>query len=296
MKKNLALTILNILKQNSDEKTYLSSSQLLAILSQEGLTISRPTLYQAIRQLQYAGFDIHYRNRYGYQYLPRLTKVVQDLLIQYIQEEMHIDLPSKQVILDQLADQQTPIKGQFLTAFALVSQAIHHHWAISFSYFDLNITRQKQYRKQAKRYHMIPYAMTFYDGHGYVICTQIKQKKFYHFRLDKMDRISLQQETMEKIPFDLNEHLKASFNMYQSDKQTITLQCPNHLSQHILDRFDQFVIAQIQNDHFTIHLQTAITPTLIGWLFQFDEIVVLQPLELKQALIQKAEQIMKRYR
>ena len=96
-------------------------------------------------------------------------------------------------------------------------------------------------------------------------------------------------EQADPVFFSLNDHVRASFNMYHGEPETVTVDFDLNLANVVFDEFGKnIIISKVSADRFTANIRTAVTPTLISWLLQFyDRMEVKKP----QSLIDRLNQI-----
>ncbi|RRC92671.1 WYL domain-containing transcriptional regulator [Erysipelotrichaceae bacterium OH741_COT-311] len=289
------LYLLDTLLKHSSEQNPLSINQLIDALDQEDIPVERKALYEDINALKDYGHDIEYIHNKGYYITSRLfdlaeIKIIADIL----QSSTFISSKKTQTLIKKLTKDQNQIESNFLLQqpnnenktkheqilynIDTLLQAIIHNKTILFKYFDYHLNKTKTYRKNAKNYKLIPKALLFDNNQYYLIGYNETYQTLLNFRVDRLDHIQLT-NSAAPIDLDIQTYIQQNFNMYHGSLQTITLKCKHHLSNTILDKFNQsLIIKDYDNLFFTINVKVPITPTFLAWLFQFkDDIQLLQP-------------------
>lgn len=135
------------------------------------------------------------------------------------------------------------------------------------------------------------YMIAFYEKHG----------NLSHFRVDKMESIEVLELSRHELPdkeiFNPAEYSKKVFNMFGGKEEKIKLQFENSLIGVVLDRFGKGVmIRKADENSFIINVDALISPTLLGWLFEFGKLVkILEPEDLIEKFRQQAEESLVQY-
>ncbi len=313
----LAVAVLEILDRYSDENHLISMPNLQAVLSEDGIETNRQTVYKAIDILKKHGFDISFRKAKGLQgyFLKHaFTKAEAFVLVSAVQEAMALTKEETESLVARITShiseyaakelpQIVPAAGKakdagILKNIEILLEAIPKHHPVEFKYFDYTVSRTKQYRKDGRSYHLIPYGIASDQGRYYCIFYNEKYGSFGNYRIDKMERIKVLEECADPVMFSLENHIRSSFHMYTSEATTISVRFDKSLSSVVYDQFgmNDIIISKTTNETFTANIKTAITPTLVSWLLQFpDQCTVERPASLINELKRIAASINARY-
>ena len=312
---NRVIAIQDILLTQSDKDHILSMPTLITLLAEKGIACDRRSVYRCIEILKDSGHPVHFtkRNGQGYYMNSSLSLAEAYFLISCIQESSAIsETVSKQLtrkILSLLSEherKQLPViipsatkttNSQVFLAIEVLMNAIACLHPVQFLYFDYTVNKQKQYRRQNKRYELIPQAIVSNRGRFYCVFYSVKHQSFANYRIDKMEQVRMLPQQIDPQPFNLADYLKSNFDMYAGTPQTITAQFDLSLANIVFDQFGQnIIISSVHSDTFTASIQTTITPTLISWLVLFQkQIVVKKPQSLINQLLQVAQDIQNTY-
>lgn len=308
------LRLLEILYTKSDAHHLYTMPMLLDALEEYEIYADRRSVYAQIHTLQECGFPIVYtRKGQGYYYEHPFTQAEIFALYSAIdnlsalsvenstrlKEKLHTQLPQFQPPTYTIANRQNKTENQHIfTYMDRIFYAIQHAYAVSFLYYDLEIDRKKHYRRNKERYHLVPYAIVAENQWFYCVCYEEKHQAFITFRIDKMEDVKVLEETMVLHPFQLEQFLQSSFNMYKGNPQTITIAFAKEMANYVFDQFgDAMIISKVTDASFVANIKTTITPTLLAWILQFqNQLTVLKPQELIDELLLVAEDIRKKYR
>lgn len=311
----IPLLIEKYLRLYSDPDHPLSIMEMQRLLEEAGRKADRRTIYASLEALKENGETIHTirRNRKTGYYMEKdfsleeiflLCSGLSDSTALSITAITHLQEKLKGLLSSDQQNQMPPVTPfvtaqesiDLLPSIHLLLEAIASTRPITFRYFDLDCRRQKVYRKNT--YRMVPYAIASQNGKYYCILYSFTHQDFGNYRIDKMDEITVEQETVPSVPFNLADHMRTSFQMYHGHSQTITCRFAKSFAGYVYDHFaaKDIIISHVDDTTFTASLRTAITPTLISWIMQFhDRIEVLEPKQLKQQLFIQAKQIYDQY-
>lgn len=315
--KQRLLFVLKELYQNSDEKHPISCGELILRCSEQGFGCDRKAIYNDLQALEESGFDILYTRtpRQGYFLASRLFEAAELRLVRdSLQASRMISPKKKQRLFQKLSalgskydavylnapslpeENKTVNEGLFYT-IDLLLKAIDENHPVSFYYYDLDLNRQKVYRRNKARYTLIPYALIWENQRYYCIGMDERHDNFSHWRIDKMDYLLVLDETASKRRFDLSEYSSRVFGMFQGPLENVVLRAERSLLNVIFDQFGQDVlISEVTETHFVVHLLIGVAPPLVSWLFQFEgRIEVLAPASFIETMKKTAQSVLSLY-
>ena len=315
---SLPLIIEKILLEESDLNHLVTLDDIMVRLEEDYQTVyDRRSVYRAIKALNDNGRTVLYErknNVRGYRIIHPLTSSEALICLNAIhdspglsQKETESLTAGIRAMLSRyddamIADFSTnPVKTDNENVVAnihILLQAISDNTIIEFSYYDISVTKQKQYRKKNQRYHLAPYAIVSSGGRYYCIFHDEKHQSFANYRIDKMDRLVNTGISFDPVPFNLESHLNASFQMYHGVMESVTLKIDLELASIVFDQFGRdIIISEVEDTSFTATIRTAVTPTLISWILMFEKhITVLRPNSLIEEITELAGAIQKKYR
>ncbi len=292
MNKSRLLKLLNIFIKYTDEDNYLSMQDIITLLEQEDIFVSRKAIYDDIKTLRENGYDIEIikGKQMKYHLLNHSLDLIESKLIydsinsinflspittQKITDKVlnNISIYQKDSIIK--SSKQTTNKynnDKILYILNDLQNAINSNYLVKFNYFDITIDKQKQYRNNKKQYELIPYALVLMQQRYYCIFYSPQHKSFSNYRVDKIDNLTIINNSLEKIPFNLEEYLSKSFNMFAGNTENITIEFQNELLNVVLDEFGLDVLITNKNSKsFTINLTTTVSNNFLSWISQFGD-------------------------
>lgn len=296
------LYLAQILQKRTDEKHSMTVQQMIEALAALGVSAERKTIYDDLDALRLFGLDVESVRGKTHSYfvanrefeLPEL-KLLADAVAssKFITERKSNQLIKK---IEGLASdfEASQLQRQVLVANRVktmnekvyynvdaVHQAIGAGRQISFRYFDYNTDKKKVYRDGGAFRKASPYALAWDDENYYMIAYYEKYETIAQFRVDKMEDIALTEEPCIPPPkgFHAAEYSTRIFSMYGGEEEAVRLRFDNSLIGVVLDRFGKDVPVEKEADGaFSVRVHVAISPTFLGWLFQFGSRVrILSP-------------------
>ena len=170
-----------------------------------------------------------------------------------------------------------------------INRAINKKRKIGFYYTQWSVSRTgakkivKVRRHDGMRYLLTPKALTWDDENYYLIAYDKEVDKLKHFRVDKMESISVEEERADSTKavdkFDLAVYTKQVFGMYGGDTVNVKLRFDDSLIGVVIDRFSDKVFIQPMGDGtFTMSAEVMLSPQFYGWLFSFgDKVKIVSP-------------------
>ena len=286
------LYLMQILLQRTDEKHMMSANELATALQEYGLKAERKSIYADIEALQLYGLDIVQQkgSNPGYYVASRNFELPElKLLVDAVQSSKFITTRKSAELIKKLEGMASKYDAQQLqrdvfiynrpktdneTIYYNVDQihnALHSNAKISYQYAEWTTQKELQLKKNGALYLVSPWALTWDDENYYLIAYDEAADCIKHYRVDKMQNITVLEETRvgkEKfLDFDLAAFAKKTFGMYGGYDETVTLLCHNSLVGVMLDRFGQDVpIVPVDEEHFYAKPLVAVSQQFFGWL------------------------------
>lgn len=306
-----------ILYQKSSSVHPISIPELISLLEQEGVTVTRQTIYSVLDSIRNAGIPVHRDTQSGGHkgcwldhslssaeamilmdavqqspsLSPSVTKEISGHILSVLSE------PERQLIKKGKNSLGKTDNNETLSTIQILLNAIHDLHPVEFYYYDLTVTKQKRYRRNKEKYHLVPYAVLSSNGRYYCVCWSEKYKDFANYRIDKMDHCIMTAEEADPVPFDEESWLRSSFDMYKGEAATIVIEFDLSMVNIVFDQFGKdIIITKVTDKTFTAAIRTAVTPPLVSWLLQFyDRMKVIKPQSLINEFKKIAESLQQTY-
>lgn len=287
------LYLMKILLEQTDEEHPLSVPQLIAELKRYDVSAERKSIYDDLECLRLFGIDICSVKSKSYGYfvasrdfeLPELKLLVDSVQAsKFITKKKSLELISK---IEGLAGKYAATKlrrqvyvtnrvktvnEQIYYNVDKIYEAISENRQITFRYFELDVDKNKSYRKNGGLYTESPLALSWDDENYYLIVYKKKYGNFAHYRVDKMDNIELcnEKRDLPEKEFDLSEYTKSVFSMFGGKAVNVSVKFENSLAGVVFDRFGTDVpTMRVDENHFVCNLNVAVSPVFLGWLVGF---------------------------
>ncbi|MDR1705241.1 MAG: WYL domain-containing protein, partial [Clostridiales bacterium] len=156
-----------------------------------------------------------------------------------------------------------------------IHAAINEGKQISFRYFDYSTNKKRIYRKDGDTYITTPVTLCWSDDCYYLIAYSKKHDALTHYRVDRMSEATVLNEdadAFEREKFNIAEHTRSMFGMYNGEIIRATLSFDNSLMNVVLDHFGKDVkIAAKKEGRFEVRADVSVSPVFLAWMFQFGE-------------------------
>ena len=282
-----------ILSEKTDEEHSMTVPQMIDELSRYGISSERKSIYDDLEQLQLFGLDICSRKTRTTDYyvasrdfeLPELKLLVDSVQsAKFITRKKSMELISK---IEKLTSHENAKKlhrqvfvtnrvktlnEQIYYNVDRIHDAIAANRQIRFKYFNINLNKEKEYRKDGGFYTESPVALSWDDENYYMITYKAKYDNYTHYRVDKMEMIQITEEerVLSDMPFDLSEYSKTMFQMYGGEETEVTIEFDNSLVGVVYDRFGLEVpVVKSGDGHFLCHAKVAVSPQFLSWIMSF---------------------------
>jgi len=286
------LYIIRMLEEYSDENHPMSTAEIIERLEAEGIRSERKSIYDDIDRLCEFGYDIirvHSRLGGGYYLASREFELPElKLLVDAVQSSRFITTKKSRELIKKLEakagkydagklQRQVYVSGRIKTENESIyynvdniHRAIQDNKQINFLYLDWNLKKEMVPRANATKT-VSPWALIWRDENYYLVAYDETDGILKHYRVDKMGKVELSQESrqgMEQFSrLDLAAYADKTFGMFGGKEETVTLQFPNRLIGVVLDRFGKDIdIRPMENDMFKVRAKVVISGQFFGWL------------------------------
>lgn len=291
--KQKLLYLAKIFFTETDEEHGLTIAEISALLGQYDIRADRKTLYQDFEELRHFGLDILAQKQgknYVYLLASREFELAElKLLVDSVQSSKFITENKSHTLIKKLESlvsvhEATQLQRQVLLAGRVktMNESIYYnvdelHAAISqnsqirFQYFQWNMEKQEELRRDGAWYVVSPWHLRWDDENYYVIAYDAEAAKLKHYRVDKMKHISLTGTPREgqavMQDFDPTIYTNRLFGMYGGEPTRVTLEGEKHMVGVLIDRFGKEIpILRNDADHFTAYVDVAVSPQFLGWI------------------------------
>ena len=312
-----------IMQEKTDEEHYITMPEIMAALEAYGITADRKSIYQDLRDLEVLGIEVEGEpvgNRYHYHVVSRLFELPElKLLVDAIQSSKFITEKKTNALIRKLEklvsrydaqklQRQVYVSGRIKTmnesiyyTVDTIHNAISGNRQIRFQYYQWNVKKETELRRDGAYYHVSPWGLTWDDENYYLVGYDEDAGEIRHYRVDKMLHIRMDKEgrrgreLFQKL--DMAEYTRKSFGMFGGEEKVVKLLVDNRLAGVIIDRFGKLVtMIPEDEEHFTVNLTVKTSRQFLGWVFSLGEQVkILGPEEVVQQMKKEGERLLRQY-
>lgn len=324
--KQRLLATADFFKKYTDEEHIYSATEICEFLSEKGIDAERKALYGDIDALRETGMDIVCTRspKKGYFLASRdFEEAEVRLMSDAVQAAKFITAKKTDALVGKINSLLSQPQAQRLESQVYIDRSrkrkneeIYYtidtlHKAIlaknqvRFTYSHLIVSGDLQVELTEREFTVNPYALIWSNDHYYLVCNNPNYNNLMHTRLDRMKGVE-QLDTPArhfslvsgyKDKFDSADYAGKLFNMFSGQEQRVSLRCSNKILEEIVDRFGENIKFRSQNaDSFTAEITAITGEGFISWVLQYGaDIKVISPAELRNAICERASQIVKTY-
>lgn len=313
-----------IMLEQTDDEHYITMPEIMAELANYGITADRKSIYQDLRDLEVLGIEVEGEpvgKGYHYHVVTRPFELPElKLLVDAIQSSKFITERKTNALIRKLETQvskyeagslqrQVYVSGRIKTmnesiyyTVDTIHNAISENKKIRFQYYQWNVQKEMELRRDGAYYHISPWGLSWDDENYYLVGYDSDAGEIRHYRVDKMLHIRMSGETREgKERFkklDMADYAKKSFGMFGGKEQDVKLLVSNHLAGVIIDRFGKSVRLILEDEeHFCVTVTVMVSRQFLGWVFSLGEDVkILGPEEVAEQMRKEGERLLNQYR
>lgn len=313
-----------IMLEQTDDEHYITMPEIMAELANYGITADRKSIYQDLRDLEVLGIEVEGEpvgKGYHYHVVARPFELPElKLLVDAIQSSKFITERKTNALIRKLETQvskyeagslqrQVYVSGRIKTmnesiyyTVDTIHNAISENKKIRFQYYQWNVQKEMELRRDGAYYHISPWGLSWDDENYYLVGYDSDAGEIRHYRVDKMLHIRMSGENREgKERFkklDMADYAKKSFGMFGGKEQDVKLLVSNHLAGVIIDRFGKSVrLIPEDEEHFCVTVTVMVSRQFLGWVFSLGEDVkILGPEEVAEQMRKEGERLLNQYR
>ena len=288
---NRTLLILKYLWENTDDSSPASIADIIAYLSEYGITVNRKPVANDIDTLIEFGFDIIKVRKTQNQYFfatRHFEAPEVKMLIDAVQSSRFITQRKSKALIKKLAAFVAPNQTSVLKRHLYVDSrnksineniyivtdsiqtSITTKKKIQFQYFDYDTYGKQVLRHDGEYYLVTPYDLIWSNDTYYLACFHEKKEIVAKFRVDRIKNIEIVDFPARPKPTDYNvaEFFVHEFSMFDGEDCEVTLLCENALMNSIVDRFgDKIKIVPVDDSHFKVTVTVDLSSIFYGWVF-----------------------------
>ena len=315
--------LIKILLEKTDDNHSITMPEMIEALAAYDVTAERKSIYTDIDTIRELGIDVIGEQKgktFYYHVADRQFELAElKLLVDVIQSSKFITArKSKELIkkLEGLASEheakqlqrQVYVSGRIKTMNESIyynvdeiHNAIASNRKIKFQYFQWNVKKEMELRKEGKFYEISPWALSWDDENYYMIGFDAEADMIKHYRVDKMLKIGYVEEPREGRElfekFDMAAYARKSFGMFGGEEQYVKLLCDNSLAGVIIDRFGKEVMmVPVDEGHFNANVNVAVSEPFLGWVFALgDKVKITGPENVVEQMKELAKKTYERY-
>ena len=312
-----------IMLEQTDDEHYITMPEIKEALARYDITADRKSIYADLRDLEVLGIEVEGEpvgKGYHYHVVSRPFELPElKLLVDAIQSSKFITEKKTNALIRKLEKQVSRYEAMKLQRQVFVSgriktmnesiyytvdaihNAISENKKIRFQYYQWNVKKEMELRRDGAWYHISPWGLSWDDENYYLVGYDSDAGEIRHYRVDKMLHIRMSDEPREgKEHFrklDMADYSKKSFGMFGGKEQRVKLLVDNSLAGVIIDRFGKEVMMiPADPEHFTVNVIVMVSSVFLGWVFSLGERVkILGPEEVVGKMREEGERLVRQY-
>ena len=316
--------LMKIFSEKTDNDHGITMPEIINALDGYGIHAERKGIYSDIGYLNDYGFEIEARQvGKGTEYhlvsrsfqLPELKLLVDSVQsAKFITERKSRELIKKLETLcseheAKQLNRQVYVQGRVKTMnesilynVDTVHSAINNNNKITFQYWNWNVDKKMEMRKDGALYKVSPWGLSWDDENYYLVAFDDAEKKIKHYRVDKMlhiDEIDEKREGQDSYKgIDMADYARKTFGMFGGEVRTVTLECENSFAGVMIDRFGKDIfIRKTDENHFSFSVQVAISGQFLGWIMGLgNKVKITSPDDVIAMMREEGKRIAKAYK
>lgn len=285
------LLLWDILCKHTDENHAINTDEIIELLAQKGISVSRKIVVTDIEALCNYGYEVlSYKKKYHYYYVvSRQLETAEVVLLADVIKSSKLSDGQKNALIEKLSgtlclyqaesiskhlisfDNGRKGNSSFIYNVDAIERAINENKQLSFLYFSYDEKHNKIYRKNGKRYVVSPIIMVWDKNNYYMLCFSNGYDNIVTYRLDRMEDVKVSETEREPHEeyelFNTEEYRKQVFSMFGGECHKVTLLFASELLSDIFDRFgDNLRIKCINDNTLSVDVNVQVSKTFFSWI------------------------------
>ena len=315
--------IIKYLLENTDENHKVTMADILKYLESYDITAERKGIYDDIETIRELGIEVigeKVGRSFYYYVIDREFEMAElKLLVDAVQSSKFITEKKSAEMIKKLGSlvsvheakqlqRQVYVAGRAKTLnesvfynIDAIHSAIGANQKISFQYFQWNVKKEMELRRNGEFYEVSPWALLWEDENYYLIGYDSIHGELRHYRVDKMIKISclesLREGRDEFEKLNMADYTKKNFGMFAGEEEVVKLEFHNRLIGVVVDRFGPDVmIIPADKEHFRVNVKVSVSNQFLGWLFGLgSDVRILAPENVVNKMKDEILKISKQY-
>ena len=324
--KEKLLYVLERLKK-TDEQHPVNTNELIAYLAEKGVTAERKSVARDVAALREAGYSIILCDelKRGYYMTDQLFEDYElKIIADAVSGAKFITYDDSVSIIDKLCEMASPTGEEIIKEHTFVDEkiksknkkvrfnidrvitAIKTGKRITFQYFEFAPDGKMQLKRDGHTYEISPYYLCWDDDSYFLIGNSKSHDHLIHFHVEMMTNVEITRipirprNEIEELrgSFSIGEYVRRSVNMYGGESVRLVLECSEKIAKDVRTEFGEEIRTfPIGENRFRTDVYAAEGEGLIRWLMQFsaEDLKVLAPENIKEAIKERAKEIYKLY-
>lgn len=316
--------LIKILMEKTDDEHSVTMSEILSELKKYDIAAERKSIYADLESLRTMGIDIigeQEGKSYNYRIGVKQFELAElKLLVDAIQSSKFITEKKSNELIKKLEGLASVYEAKQLQRQVVVSgriktmnesiyynvdeihAAIGNNRKIRFKYFQWNIKKEMELRRDGEFYEVSPWALSWDDENYYMIGYDSADDTVKHYRVDKMRNIQMLDEDRDGREhfrrFNMAAYARKSFGMFGGEEQSVRLRFDNSLAGVVIDRFGKdIMIIPFDEDHFTVNVDVAVSGQFFGWIFALGKgVKILGPENVEEQMKNELKELYQYYK
>lgn len=315
--------LMKIMQAKTDDEHGLTMSQIMEELEKYGVTAERKSIYADFSDMEKFGIEI-IKETVGrdtfYHVGSREFELAEiKLLIDAIQSSKFITQTKSRELIKKVKGFVSEYQAKQLQRQVYINDrvktmnesvyynvddihtAIGQNKKIRFKYYKWDINKKLVPRHNGEWFVASPWALTWDDENYYMVAFNDWDGKIKHYRVDKMMRISVEEEKRNGKEafknFDMAAYSKATFGMYQGNKTRVKIEFANYMCGVFIDRFGKDITFHpVDDDRSALMVDVNVSPQFFGWIFSLGrDVKVTGPDEIVEEIKKYAKDFLANY-
>lgn len=291
--KAVALEILRILEEHTDEIHEITQPELIKKLEFKDIHVTRNTVYTAIDKLIDAGYEIERPSgkRRGYRLMQRVFSPVEaSLLLHSVYALRDISSTEADLLIRKIMSTQSRFFRQayrmltlsrsnlktenesVLENFKVIDEAIRENRMLIFTYNRYDTEKRLAPYGKLKR-SVIPHGIVLKLQHFYLLANYVGESEQLSFRLDRMTDMEkgefLEEKVMEEL-FNTYDETRGNVYMYGGKKENVKLLIDKNMISHVIDYFGNDIrVTPYDDTQVLVRISHVNTEGLAFWALQY---------------------------
>lgn len=314
------LLLYELLSRLTDEEHALSAPEIIQLMKDEDVTVTRKILMSDIELLNLYGYEICTYKKKSWYYYVRSAKLELEQVWKLIDlvSVSNLERRQKSLLFEKLVSMvncgkaellaknivysnTSPIDNYIIYNIEKLDAAISARKKVSFTYYTLDENKRRVYRRDGEKFVVNPLLIICDKCEFRLVCYDEHNKGLVYYRIDKMDCVRMEETPVavraQFADFSAETYRKKGIHILAEKSENVELKFDGSLLEDVFDKFGEEIdILKSGENEYRTTVRIRADSAFFAWVVSSrGKVTVEAPSAVKERFDEFVQEIKKQY-